>query len=67
MDGCEFNCCSRQPSWIFIYHNEEKYGICKKHFESPSHRFNVKYVLDLKSQKVYHPHEIFEEALLATL
>lgn len=53
-----YSCCKMQPSWIFIYENEQVYSICDVHFESENYRLFVKFVINMKTRKCYLPSEI---------
>jgi len=46
-----FCCCKEQSSWIFVYPNNLIYGVCDKHFKSPSHQYKVKYAINIESGK----------------
>ena len=46
-------CCGEQPTYLFVYQNNEAYGICKEHFKSDAHRFKVNYVIDLKTKEKF--------------
>jgi len=54
-------CCGEQPTSLFVYENNEVYGICDKHFDSKVHRCFVRYVIEIKSRKKFLASEIFEE------
>ena len=58
-----YYCCKTQPSWIFVYENDEILGICDDHFTSGEHRHHVKTVINLKTSKSYSPGQIFVEIL----
>ncbi len=59
-----FGCCKEQPSWIFIYENNEIYTICDFHFTSVAHRCFVKDIVDYKTRKRYTPEQIFADTLV---
>ncbi|MCZ6581623.1 MAG: hypothetical protein O6761_00405 [Thaumarchaeota archaeon] len=52
-------CCGEQPTYLFVYQNNQVYGICIEHFKSDAHRFKVKYVIDLKTEEKFYPNQIF--------
>lgn len=54
-------CCGEQPTHLFIYQNKQVYGICKNHFHSLAHRYNVRHVVDLKTGEKFYPDKIFGE------
>ena len=54
-------CCGEQPTHLFVYKNNEVYGICKEHFGSGAHRYNVHYVIDMKTGEKFYPSRIFGE------
>jgi len=55
-------CCKEQSSWIFVYTNEDVYGICPTHFDSDAHRVSVKHVINIKNHEIYNPEQIFQAA-----
>ena len=52
-------CCGEQPTYLFVYQNNQGYGICPEHFKSDAHRFKVKYVVDLQTEEKFYPSKIF--------
>jgi len=58
-------CCTKQPSWIFVYENKDPRGICSEHFDSSKHRLFVTHVINFESAKCFTPEEIFKEAIPA--
>jgi hypothetical protein len=57
-------CCKRQSSWIFVYSNEDVFGICQEHFDSDAHRVSVEYVININNRKIYNPEDIFAATLV---
>lgn len=60
-------CCGEQPTYLFVYDNNEVYGICETHFDSSAHRCFVKYVIDIKNRKKYPVNEIFGEVQIGQM
>ena len=58
-----FCCCPKgqEPSWIFVYENDEVYAICDEHFESLEHRFYVTPVINFETREMYSPENIFKK------
>lgn len=52
-------CCKSDPIWIFSYADGTVFVICEKDFNSVSYRVGVKKIINIKSQQVYTPAEIF--------
>lgn len=59
-----YSCCKSEPTWIFIYENNEVYTICNDHFNSSAHQALVKSVINFKSHQMYDPALIFDGVLL---
>jgi len=56
-------CCKMQSSWIFVYENKQVWGICENHFASDAHRLFVKNVINIQTNTLYSPDEIFSKIL----
>ena len=52
-----------QSSWIFVYTNKQVWGICENHFEFDAHRLFVKNVINIQTNTLYSPDEIFCKVL----
>lgn len=58
-----YSCCKKQPFWIFIYKNNQVYTICKDHFESDAHRWNVQSVINFNTNENLTPEQAFGQIL----
>ena len=56
-------CCGEQPTYLFVYENDQVYGICENHFESLAHRCFVKWVINIKTRKKILADEIFGDEI----
>ncbi len=52
-------CCNSDPIWIFVYSDGNVFVICEKDFDSPTYRYDVKKIINIKSQESFTPEEIF--------
>lgn len=53
-------CCIKPTKWVFVYKNNDIYSICKDHFYSISHRWEVHEIINFKTCIRYEPEEIFK-------
>lgn len=60
-EGKIVGCCKKTTTWIFVYENNDIYSICKEHFYSHAHRYNVKNVINFKTRISYLPEEVFKQ------
>jgi len=60
-------CCGEQPTHLFVYQNNQVYGICKVHFKSDAHRFKVNYVIDLKTEEKFYANTIFGDVKIESV
>lgn len=56
-------CCGEQPTYLFVYENNQVYGICENHFDSLAHRCFVKWIINIKTRKKFQANEIFGEEI----
>lgn len=52
-------CCKSKPIWIFMYSDGNIIVICDKDFQSPAFRLGVEKVINIESQKIFTPTELF--------